>query len=233
MAFQAGSTIRPELGNADYSGFARAGEIQGQALASFGAQIGQGIEKYKKNKEITAVTLASVEGSVAANPQYLENALAQGGKIGKAAQKLQEGDISRMDLLTLEGFFSTMTKVSQAETAKQDAALQRENLIARTEASRRSNQPTPATPVTYTQIQGVAKVMDEQFPEVNIDPATGALFVKNVGSRLNPLDNTNDPANLPEAITSLPGFEEWKKSKMSASARGKFDPSAYRMIANP
>ena len=59
------------------------------------------------------------------------------------------------------------------------------------------------------------------------------LFVKNVGSRLNPLDNTNDPANLPEAITSLPGFEEWKKSKMSASARGKFDPSAYRMIANP
>ena len=54
MAFQAGSTIRPELGNADYSGFAKAGEIRGQMFADFGAQIGQGIEKYKKKKQDAA-----------------------------------------------------------------------------------------------------------------------------------------------------------------------------------
>ena len=46
MAFQAGSRIRPELGNADYSGFARAAEIQASALANLGKQIGEGIEKY-------------------------------------------------------------------------------------------------------------------------------------------------------------------------------------------
>jgi hypothetical protein len=52
MAFQAGTQIRPELGNADYSGFARAAEIQGQAIANLGAQIGEGIEKhYKKKKD--------------------------------------------------------------------------------------------------------------------------------------------------------------------------------------
>jgi len=54
MGFQAGSTIRPELGNADYSGFARAAEIQGQAFANLGAQIGQGIQKYQKKKQDAA-----------------------------------------------------------------------------------------------------------------------------------------------------------------------------------
>ena len=48
MGFQTGSQIRPELGNADYSGFANAANIQAQALANFGQQIGEGIEKYQK-----------------------------------------------------------------------------------------------------------------------------------------------------------------------------------------
>jgi len=61
MAFQAGSTIRPELGNADYSGFARAAEIQASALANLGAQIGQGIEKYNKNKKEADDKRASFE----------------------------------------------------------------------------------------------------------------------------------------------------------------------------
>jgi len=51
MAFQAGSTIRPELGNADYSGFARAAEIRGAAIANLGAKIGSVIEDYKEKKQ--------------------------------------------------------------------------------------------------------------------------------------------------------------------------------------
>ena len=51
MAFQAGSQIRPELGNADYSGFARAAEIQGQAMANLGSKIGSIIEDYKEKKQ--------------------------------------------------------------------------------------------------------------------------------------------------------------------------------------
>ena len=51
MAFQAGSTIRPELGNADYSGFARAAEIQASSLAQLGATIGSAIKKHKVKKE--------------------------------------------------------------------------------------------------------------------------------------------------------------------------------------
>ena len=51
MAFQAGSTIRPELANADYSGFANAATIRANALANLGATIGSAIKKHKVNKE--------------------------------------------------------------------------------------------------------------------------------------------------------------------------------------
>ena len=51
MAFQAGSTIRPELGNADYSGFANAASIQANSLAQLGATIGSAIKKHKVKKE--------------------------------------------------------------------------------------------------------------------------------------------------------------------------------------
>ena len=54
MAFQAGTKVDPRLGQLDYSGFAKAGQIQGQAMANIGAQIGQGIEKYKKKKQDAA-----------------------------------------------------------------------------------------------------------------------------------------------------------------------------------
>jgi hypothetical protein len=50
MAFQAGSQIRPELGNADYSGFVRAAEIRANTLAQLGSAIGGAIEKHQEKK---------------------------------------------------------------------------------------------------------------------------------------------------------------------------------------
>ena len=51
MGFQTGSQIRPELGNADYSGFTNAANIRANALASLGQQIGGAIESYGIKKE--------------------------------------------------------------------------------------------------------------------------------------------------------------------------------------
>ena len=51
MAFQVGTQVRPELGRADVSGFARAGEYYGQALANLGEQIGNAVTKYAVNKQ--------------------------------------------------------------------------------------------------------------------------------------------------------------------------------------
>ena len=55
MAFQSGSTIRPELGNADYSGFANAATIQANSLAQLGATIGSAIKFAAEKKQEKAL----------------------------------------------------------------------------------------------------------------------------------------------------------------------------------
>jgi len=120
MAFQAGSTIRPELGNADYSGFAKAAEIQASALANFGKEIGQGIEKYQKNKEITAVTLASIEATLDQNRDLIVSGKAEGGSTGKLFSKLEEGgSLNKREALELRGYLDTVVE-TRAAAAKRD-----------------------------------------------------------------------------------------------------------------
>ena len=71
MAFQAGSTIRPELGNADYSGFARAAEIQASSLAQLGATIGGAIQvagEKKKEKALSKQAQEMVFGMLKKDP---------------------------------------------------------------------------------------------------------------------------------------------------------------------
>jgi len=120
MGFQTGSQIRPELGNADYSGFTNAANIRAQALASLGQQIGEGIEKYQKNKEITAAGLASLEGTTAANPDLLLAFQSDTGDAGKAYKKIEAGDYNRKDVLIANGFASSYVnqqKITQANLA--------------------------------------------------------------------------------------------------------------------
>jgi len=256
MGFQSGTKINPALGNADFSGFARAGEIRGQALANFGAQIGQGIEKYKKKKQDAA---DDAEFAQAVEP-YLMNITGGDPDEAKAMAKFLRKDPAAFNSINalrkdqvekdkLEVTRNILGQVASGNITQEEAViagvdietlnsftgigtqrLEDENIIARTGASNRSNQPKNTT---YEQVRGVAKVMEEQFPDVNVDEKTGALFVENVGSKVNPFDNSNDAANVPESISSMPGFEEWRKSKMSASARGGFDSSQYKMLPNP
>ena len=72
MAFQAGSTIRPELGNADYSGFANAATIQANSLAQLGATIGSAIQvagEKKKEKALSKQAQEMVFGMLKKKPE--------------------------------------------------------------------------------------------------------------------------------------------------------------------
>jgi hypothetical protein len=72
MAFQAGSTIRPELANADYSGFANAATIQANSLAQLGATIGSAIQvagEKKKEKALSKQAKEMVYGMLKQNPK--------------------------------------------------------------------------------------------------------------------------------------------------------------------
>lgn len=70
--FTFGSQINPALGRQDFSailqggqaraqGIARAGEIQGQALAQFGSSVAKGIETYAKKEEEKKVTAEGID----------------------------------------------------------------------------------------------------------------------------------------------------------------------------
>ena len=72
MAFQVGSRVRPELGDADFSGFARAAEIQASTLAQLGATIGGAIQERaekKKEKALTKQAKQTLFGMVKNKPE--------------------------------------------------------------------------------------------------------------------------------------------------------------------
>jgi hypothetical protein len=72
MAFQTGSQVRPELGRADLSGFARSGESIGAALANLGATIGSAIQvagEKKKEKALSKQAQEMVFGFLKSNPE--------------------------------------------------------------------------------------------------------------------------------------------------------------------
>tara|TARA_R110000764_G_scaffold175676_1_gene262010 strand:+ start:141 stop:1298 length:1158 start_codon:yes stop_codon:yes gene_type:complete len=132
MAFQAGTKVDPRLMQADYSGFTNAANIRANALANLGQQIGDGIEKYQKNKEITAAGLASLEGTTAANPDLLLAFQSDTGDAGKAYKKIEGGDYNRKDVLIANGFASSYVnqqKITQAnlEANRQDPTAGMQN----------------------------------------------------------------------------------------------------------
>jgi len=117
MAFQVGTQIRPELANADMSGFYRAAEISAQALANIGQDIGQGIKEYQKNKTITATSLAELEASVGVYPEIIKLAEEAGGDVAKSFKSVREGNTTMRDALTAQGFASAY--VNEQERQRQ------------------------------------------------------------------------------------------------------------------
>ena len=169
MGFQTGSQIRPELGNADYSGFTNAANIRANALASLGQQIGDGIEKYQKNKEITAAGLASLEGTTAANPDLLLAFQSDTGDAGKAYKKIEGGDFNRKDVLIANGFASSyvnqqqqdlankiqLSQLNTAETQAETAALRAETAAGEFKSSQ--NEVPEGRTVTQEQLNEISR----------------------------------------------------------------------------
>ena len=195
MGFKQGTPIDPRLHQMDYSGFTNAAAIQGQSIADLGQAVGGTITKvadnYKANKEITSTTLASIEGSLVNNPQYLDIAKSRGGKVGKAAESFLSGDFKQIDLMTLNGFMGAMDTGNAQMQAAQQAQLERDNLIARTGASNRSNQPQP---VSANTLNSITQSMADSG--IKLDENTGQYYRTDTGIPMWPFDNKRVPANF-------------------------------------
>ena len=222
MGFQTGSQIRPELGNADYSGFANAANIQAQALANFGQQIGEGIEKYQKNKEITGVTLASIEGTLAANPDLIALGKAEEGSIGKHFNKLEEdGTLNKRSALEVKGYLDTiMESRADQRQAKMDAATLA-NVQAQTDLRKAqttaAGQSTPESISTKKLASGQA-YLDEN----NLVIKDGMLYKKDTGrfgfgGSLTPVPN-------PEAYFNVEGIPELVAQSATGSGTVRMQP---------
>jgi hypothetical protein len=215
MAFQAGTRVDPRLMQADYSGFTNAANIQAQALANFGQQIGEGIEKYQKNKEITGVTLASIEGILASNPDLIALGQAEEGSIGKSFNKLQEdGNLNKRSALEVKGYLDTIMESRAAEKKSLMEAATLANVQAKTELAKAqtaaASQSTPKSISTKKLASGQA-YLDEN----NLVIKDGMLYKKDsgyfgFGGSLTPVPN-------PEAYFNVEGIPELVAQSSSGS----------------
>ena len=127
MAFQTGTQIRPELADADYSGFVNAANIRAQAMMNLGEQIGGGIKEYQKNKTITATSLAQLEALAASNPDAYGAVKSVGGDLSKSISNIEKGDYKQRDVLAVLG--GMQTYVNDQDRQRQAEAQEIEQKI--------------------------------------------------------------------------------------------------------
>jgi hypothetical protein len=129
---------------ADYSGFARAAQINAQALSNLGEQIGEGIQKYQKNKQITATSLAQLEAISSARPEAYAALRESGGDVSKSISNIEDGDYKQKDVLSTLGALNAYVGSQDAQQQSRIRAAQLENLEARTaETRRKTTHPDP------------------------------------------------------------------------------------------
>jgi hypothetical protein len=129
---------------ADYSGFARAAQINAQALSNLGEQIGEGIQKYQKNKQITATSLAQLEAISSARPEAYAALRESGGDVSKSISNIEKGDYKQKDVLSTLGALNAYVGSQDAQQQSRIRAAQLENLEARTaETRRKTTHPDP------------------------------------------------------------------------------------------
>lgn len=142
QAGRLGERIDPRLMQADFSGYANAGMIQGQALAGLGQQIGDAAkqrgqeEKFIKKSE----QLAKSIGELIPELQ---------GQAGQALDALNNPDLSHRDRLAMAESIGETLKVGmmsiENQRAKEMMALRRASMAAKGEAA--------ATPISPAQIR--------------------------------------------------------------------------------
>ncbi len=147
QAGRLGERIDPRLMQADFSGYANAGMIQGQALAGLGQQIGDAVkqrgqeEKFIKKSE----QLAKSIGELIPELQ---------GQAGQALDALNNPDLSHRDRLAMAESIGETLKVGmmgiENQRAKEMMALRRASMAAKGEAA--------ATPISPAQIEAAVKM---------------------------------------------------------------------------
>jgi len=183
MAFQTGTQIRPELANADYSGFVNAANIRAQAMMNLGEQIGGGIKEYQKNKTITATSLAQLEALAASNPDAYAAVKSVGGKPSKSISNIEKGDYKQVDALVALGAMQTYVNDQARQRQVETQEIEQKVKLAQLAnlEGRGASRGREVTPEEFAALSTTSTVKATPLPsgnylveEVTAKPPTGA-----------------------------------------------------------
>jgi len=189
MAFQVGTRVRPELGNADFSGFARAAEIQANTQAQLGAQLGAAIggaiaaNKQKKQEKVLSEQAANLVFSFAkANPEA-------GKQLG-----IETLDDAKVAVKTLGGAKPTLALLMELQPSQETIK--------------------PSSPSAMASAETYAKTLGFEFnPETRkMEKVEGPGFLRSLGNILTPgqpfgsPQTVEMPQEVVEGTTGLPQF---------------------------
>ena len=221
----------------DFSGYVRAAEMRAQAMANIGQQIGAGItafdtkrkEKKKKSEFENLVmpdlikkydgdveTAKKAASSLYSNPEAYS-------MVQEMRELEQEENKYQVDIAMLQQMENGNMTPNELLQKGVDLKMIKDYTSAM--------DLTKTKPVTYSQVQGVSKLMQDQFDDVKVDESTGETYmeVPKTGDYI-PFNTERVPANIPDALKNMPGFEEWKKSKMSPSSSRDYSSMGMSIV---
>ncbi len=178
MATLRGSRIRPELANADFSGIARGGRMQGQALANLGGDIAGGIKKYQINKQTLLETIGENEAIVNANPEFAID-VKEGNatpELKKILEQMESGNINLSGASMLNRYYKTLEKQKQAKTESENVRLNQQILQSKVNEVKRQetlrNQRQKFDKLVLNEVQNRA----EGDETINLDMLSGVML---------------------------------------------------------
>lgn len=234
MAFQTGTKVDPRLMQADYSGFANAASIRANAMDKLGSKIGSIIEDYAEKKQ----EKIEKDNFEAALLPYATKMAGGDAAEAKKLTKVFSGNPKNRDtilgLMQLEQDQEKANVTLEALNAVATGTMKPEEALAMgipASEIKGAMDLTKTKSVTYSQVKGFTQLMEEQFSDVKVDESTGETYmeVPKTGDYI-PFNTERVPANIPESLKTMPGYDEWKKSKMSPSSSRDYSSMGMSVV---
>jgi hypothetical protein len=221
MAFQSGTQIRPELANADLSGFQRAAEINAQMLAQLGQDIGGAIQAHAAKKQ--EARDAKTRENIAISKGYSPDVASMYGKDPDGFLKLMELEARQQQHKI------NQAKLQSIEQDKKDQEMSIKALDQAYPAGSKGKFDQSAYLEAFQQMGGknakLALDVSKQFKgagEVKVDPETGVItqggkFMGQVSNKV--------VQDIPARILVQENFQKKYKQAREFYDEGKFKES--------
>jgi len=221
MAFQSGTQIRPELANADLSGFQRAAEINAQMLAQLGQDIGGAIKAHAVKKQ--EAKDVKIRENYFISKGYSPDVSKMYAKDPEEAVKLMEFDARNQQHQI------NQAKLDSINQDKKDQEVAMDALNNAYPAGSNGKFDQSAYLEAYEQMGGrnikLALDVSKQFKgagEVKVDPETGVITQ---GGKFMGQVSRKVTENIPSRILVQENFQKKMAQAREFYDKGEFDKS--------